>query len=43
MSRDVDTVFEAIDRWERTALIDRETASALRRETEQEGEAHGGD
>jgi len=39
MSRDVDTVFEALDRWERTALIDRETAGALRRETEQEAEA----
>lgn len=39
MSRDADAVFEAIDRWERSALIDAETARALRREAEETAEA----
>jgi len=38
MSRDVDAVFEAIDRWERDRLIDSETAQALRHEAEESAE-----
>jgi len=38
MSRDVDAVFEAIDRWERDRLIDSETAQALRQEAEESAE-----
>src|SRR5690606_4895591 len=34
MARDVDAVFEAIDRWERGALIDADVATRLRREAE---------
>lgn len=38
MSRDVDAVFEAIDRWERSRLLDPDTAKTLRRETQESAE-----
>jgi hypothetical protein len=38
MSRDVDAVFEAIERWEHSRLIDPETANSLRRETQESAE-----
>jgi hypothetical protein len=39
MSRDVDAVFEAIDRWERSGLVDTATARALRTDTQVSSEA----
>jgi hypothetical protein len=38
MSRDVDAVFEAIERWEHSRLIDPDTANTLRRETQESAE-----
>jgi hypothetical protein len=38
MSRDIDAVFEAIERWERAGLLDDSTAAALRVETEASAE-----
>ena len=38
MSRDVDAVFEAIERWERSGLVDTATAKALRAETQTSAE-----
>ncbi|MEX2465270.1 MAG: hypothetical protein WD995_00065, partial [Gemmatimonadota bacterium] len=39
MSRDVDAVFEAIERWETSQLIDADTANTLRRDTRESAEA----
>ena len=39
MSRDVDAVHEAIDRWQEGSLIDAETAAALQHEPAPEAEA----
>ena len=38
MSRDVDAVFEAIDRWERSGLVDPATAHTLRADTQASAE-----
>lgn len=39
MSRDIDAVFEALDRWERRGLLDEDTARTLRRAAEEDAEA----